>query len=338
MNSKLNKGSLIQARFARRLFALIAGLGLGMMSAPTFAAAEYPDKPIVIVVPYAAGGPADILGRLVGNGLAERLKATVVVENRPGAGGNIGTTAVANAPANGYTLLLGYVGPLAINPYLFKQLPFDPVSSFSPIGLIATTPLVLVVHPSVPVNSIAELIAYGKNSKAGLAYGSGGVGSANHLAGEIFKTATGLDLVHVPYNGIAPATNDLLGGQTAMMFNGLSLSLPHIKSGKLKALAVTTKTRANSLPDVPSLQEAGIDNYDVSAWFALLAPAGTPPAVLRRLEKATAETMSSASVGERLKPLGLLPQTMNGADFSRFLKDEMQVWEKAVRASGASGK
>ncbi|AEC20765.1 hypothetical protein PT7_2225 [Pusillimonas sp. T7-7] len=336
MQSNLNKGTSIQARFARHLVKLTVWLGLGLIPALTFAAYEYPTKPIRIIVPFAAGGPADILGRLVGNGLAERLKGTVLVVNQPGNGGNIGTDAVAKAPADGYTLLLGYVGPLAINPYLFKQLPFDPVADFSPIGLLATTPLVLVVHPSVPVNSVAELIAYGKSSKASLAYGSGGVGSANHLAGEIFKTTTGLDLLHVPYKGIAPATTDLLGGQTAMMFNGLSLSLPYIKSGKLRALAVTTKTRDKSLPDVPSLQEVGVVNYDVSAWFALLAPVGTPPAVLKRLEKATAEAMASAPIGERLATLGLSPQTMNGADFSRFMNDEMQSWEKAVRASGAA--
>ncbi|WP_439588885.1 Bug family tripartite tricarboxylate transporter substrate binding protein [Hydrogenophaga sp.] len=296
--------------------------------------AEYPDKPIRIVAPFAAGGPADVLARLVGKGLSSRLGTTVLVENRAGAGGNIGTDAVAKAPADGYTLLLGYIGPLAVNPHLFSTLPFNPETDFAPIGLIADNPLVLVVHPSLPARSVKELVAQLRASKSPLAYASGGSGSANHLAAELFKAAEQVEMTHVAYKGIAPATSDLLGGQVPIMFNGVSVALPHIKAEKLRALAVTTKNRIPALPDVPTMQEAGLPGYEMSAWFALLAPAGTPPAIVQRLEAALMDTVRSPEAEATLSSLGMVPRPAGSQALRSLVKSELQVWGKVVRQAG----
>jgi len=296
--------------------------------------AQYPNKPIRIVVPFAAGGPADSLARIVSKGLSSRLGATVLVENRAGAGGNIGTDAVAKAPADGYTLLLGYIGPLAVNPHLFSTLPFNPEMDFAPIGLIADNPLVLVVHPSVPARSVKDLVALLRTSKTPLAYASGGSGSANHLAAELFKVAEQVDMTHVAYKGIAPATIDLLGGQVPIMFNGVSAALPHIKTEKLRALAVTTKNRIPALPEVPTMQEAGLPGYEMSAWFGLLAPAGTPSAIVQRLEAALMDTVRSPEAEATLSSMGMVSRP-EGSQVLRYLvKSELQLWGKVVRQAG----
>jgi len=302
---------------------------------PGSAATVYPDRPIKIVVPFAAGGPADFLARVLGKELASRLNTSVIVENKPGAGGNIGTALVARAAPDGYTLLLGYMGTLAINPYLYQKQLFNPVDDFAPISMIATNPLVLVTNASLDVNTVQELIARAKASKNGLTYGSGGVGSANHLAAELFKSATGIKLVHVPYQGAAPATTALIAGQVDMMFNGVSASLSHIKSGALKALAVSTATRVPSLPNVKTMAESGMPGYDVSAWFGLLAPKNTPPAVLQRLENATHESVMSATMSERLTAAGFERRLMGQVEFGQFIKSELKKWSKVVRDSGA---
>ncbi len=298
------------------------------------ARADYPDKPIRIVVPFAAGGPAVGLARLVGQGRAARVNATVVVGNRAGAGGNIGTEAVAKAPADGHTLLLGYIGPLAVNPHLFKSLPFQPQNDFAPIGMIADNPLVLVVHPGVAATSVKELVGQLRASPKPMAYASGGSGSANHLAAELFKSAERLEMTHVPYKGVAPATSDLLGGQVPIMFNGVSVALPHIKAGKLRALAVTTRSRIPALPDVPSMQEAGLPGYEMSAWFALLAPAGTPSAIVQRLEKVLLDTLNSAEAASALAALGMVPRPAGAQALRDHLAKETQVWGQVVRQAG----
>ncbi len=321
----------MKAFISRRHCALLLCLSWCLVGASH---AQYPEKPIRIVAPFAAGGPADALARLMGKGLSSRLGTTVVVENRAGAGGNIGTDAVAKAPADGYTLLLGYIGPLAVNPHLFSTLPYKPETDFAPIGLIADNPLVLVVHPSLPARSVKELVAQLRTSKNPLAYASGGSGSANHLAAELFKEAEKVEMTHVAYKGIAPATNDLLGGQVPIMFNGVSVALPHIKADKLRALAVTTKNRIPALPDVPTMQEAGLAGYEMSAWFGLLAPAGTPPAVVQRLEAALMDTVKSPEAEATLSSLGMVPRPAGAQALRSLIKSELEVWGKVVRQAG----
>jgi tripartite-type tricarboxylate transporter receptor subunit TctC len=298
------------------------------------ARAEYPDKPLRLVVPFTPAGPTDILARLLAEGFKAKLDAVVVIDNKPGAGGNLGTDVVAKSAPDGYTLLLGYMGPLAIAPSLYPKLPYKPLEDFAPVSLLATTPLVVVVNPSLPVNTMSELVRYAKSQPKGLAYASGGNGSANHMAAELFRLAAGVDLVHVPYKGIAPATMDVVAGQVPLMFDGLSVANPQIRAGKLRALAVTSRERAPSLPQVPTMQEAGYADYDVSAWFGLLAPAKLPAAIVSRLAKATREVMGAPEAKARLDPLGLTPSPGTPEGFAALMKRETAIWAKVVKASG----
>ncbi|HYD55728.1 MAG TPA: tripartite tricarboxylate transporter substrate binding protein [Burkholderiales bacterium] len=297
---------------------------------------QYPDKPVRIVVPYTPAGPTDILARLLGDGFRTRLGATVVIENKPGAGGNLGHDVVAKSAPDGYTLLLGYVGPLAINPSLYGgKLPYKPLEDFTPISQLVSTALVAVVHPGLPAKNMDDLVRHAKASKGGITYASGGAGSANHMAGELFRLATGAELVHVPYKGIAPATMDVVGGQVTLMFNGLSVAIPHIRSGKLRALAVTSGERVPSLPDVPTMQEAGFNGFDVSAWFGLLAPARLPAEILDRLERATNEIMRTPEAVARVEALGMVARPSTSKAFARYIREENERWAKVVQASGA---
>ncbi|MFA7394542.1 MAG: tripartite tricarboxylate transporter substrate binding protein [Pigmentiphaga sp.] len=313
--------------------AMAAGGSLAL--APLAAKADYPAQPIKIVVPFAAGGPSDGLGRIVAQGLAEALNATVVVENRPGAGGNIGTAYAAKAPADGYTLVVGYIGSLAINPELFEALPYDPLTDLAPIAFLAGNPLVLVTRPGFQVPDLEALKRASRAAAAGLSYGSGGVGSANHMAAVLFGKAAGIQAVHVPYKGAAPATMALLGDQVDFMLNGMSVALPHIQDGKLHALAVTTAERVDSMPDLPTLEELGVAPFDVSAWFGLLAPAGTPAEVLGALEAATLEVLGSPEVQTQLASMGFVPRLMGQAEFGEFMRREHALWSQVVRDSGA---
>jgi len=309
-------------------------LAAAALAAPA-AYAQYPDKPIRIVVPYAPAGPTDILARLLGEGYGKLLGATVLTDNRPGAGGNLGTEYVSKQPADGYTLLIGYIGPLAINPSLFPKLGYKPLEDFTPISLLVTTPLVVVVNNALPVKNMADLVKHAKSVPGGLSYASGGAGSANHMAAELFRLATGTTLVHVPYKGIAPATMDVVSGQVQLMFNGLSVAVPQIKGGKLRALAVTTRERAPLLPDVPTMQEEGFKDFDVAAWFGLLAPAKLPAPILERLEKATNEVMRSKEAVSRVEGLGMAARPGSSKAFAQFMKQELDVWSKVVKDSGA---
>lgn len=299
------------------------------------AAAQYPDKPIRIIVPFSAGGPTDILARLVADGLATRLGGPVITDNRPGGGGNPGTDSVAKAPADGYTLLLGYIGPLAINPTLYGKLPFRPLEDFTPVSLLVTTPLVVVVHPAFPPATMQELVRFAKAAQKPVFYASPGSGSANHMATELFRLAAGIELVQIPYKGLAPAVMDVVAGQVPFIFSGLSVAIPQIKAGKLRALAVTTLERAPSLPTVPTMHEAGFRNFDVSAWFGLLAPAKLPQPILERLEKATQEIMATKEAIARVETLGMVARPSGSKEFGQFMKSELEVWSKVVRDSGA---
>ncbi|MGE4338342.1 MAG: Bug family tripartite tricarboxylate transporter substrate binding protein [Pigmentiphaga sp.] len=316
------------------LAAALAGGG-SLALAPLAAGASYPTQPIKIVVPFAAGGPSDGLGRIVAQGLAEALDTTVVVENRPGAGGNIGTAYAANAAADGYTLLVGYIGSLAINPELFDELPYDPLTDLAPIAFLAGNPLVLVTRPGFQVQNLEAFQSASRAAAAGLSYGSGGVGSANHMAAVLFGKAADISAVHVPYKGAAPATMALLGDQVDFMLNGMSVALPHIQDGKLHALAVTTAERVDSMPELPTLEELGVAPFDVSAWFGFLAPAGTPADVLDVLEAATLKVLDSPEVQAQLASMGFVPRRMGQAEFGDFMRHEHALWSQVVRDSGA---
>jgi tripartite-type tricarboxylate transporter receptor subunit TctC len=311
---------------------LIAG-GLAMMSAAR--AEDYPSHPVKVVVPYPAGGSNDIIARILAQKLSEANGQQFFVENRAGAGGNIGAEAVANAAADGYTLLVTAPPPLTTNTALYKSLPFDPSTAFAPVALLATVPIVLMVHPSLPVKNVQELIALARAKPGTLNFGSSGIGSTNHLAGELLKSMTGIDIVHVPYKGAAPAMNDLIAGHIPMMFDNMPAVLPQVQGGSVRAIAVAGNRRAAALPDVPTVAEQGVPGFEAFAWFRLVAPARTPPAVLEKLEADVASILSSADMKARLTELGADPGTVLGTAFAKFLADDAAKWTKIVQISGA---
>ena len=321
----------------RRVVGIATAVALAALSATPFAGAQatYPTKPIRIVVPFPAGGTTDILARAVAQRLSETLGQPAVVDNRPGAGGNIGAELVAKAPADGHTLLMGTVGTHAINASLYSKMPYDHVRDFAPIILVAGVPNVLVVHPSVPVGSVKELIAYAKANPGKLNFASSGSGTSIHLAGELFKTMAGVQMAHVPYKGSAPAVTDVLGGQVQLMFDNLPSALPHIKAGKLKALAVTSATRAAALPDVPTIAESGLAGFDATSWFGLLAPAGTPQPIIARLNNEVAKWLASTEAKEKMAGLGANTAGHSTDEFVRHIAAETSKWAKVVKESGA---
>lgn len=305
------------------------------------AAQTYPTRPIRLVVPYPPGGPLDAAART----LAERVRdslGTVVVENRPGAGGNIGVDYVAKQPADGYTLVIGAVATHAINPWLFSKLPYDPVKDFAPITLVAHVPNVLVMTPETAarlgISSVAELIGYAHRNPGRLNYGSGGNGSAGHMAGELLKSMGRISMVHIPYTGAAPAQLGLLAGQTDLMFDNLASALPQIRAGKLNALAVTTAQRASMLPELPTMVQAGgrdLAGFDISTWFGVLAPAGTPTAIVERLNAAFRNALASAEMRERLARMGADPAPTTPTAFAAFIQVELSKYQRVVKFSGA---
>jgi len=316
--------------------ALIAGIaGVTAATFAPFATAQnFPVKPIRIIVPLAAGGPGDVLARAVGQKLSEAVGQPVVIDNRPGANTNVGSEFVAKAAPDGYTLLVT-ASTLTINPSLYASMPFDTVRDFAPITLIATTSLMLVVHPSLPVKSVSELIALAKTRPGQLLYGSAGNGSTLHLAGEMFNTLAGVKLTHVPYKGVTGAFTDLLGGQISLMFPGTPIALPQAQAGKLRALGTTGAKRAPAAPTLPTIAEAGVPGYEVSVWYGALAPAGTPPAVINRLHAELSRIVQLPDIRERWAGLGAEPVHNTPAQFAAFLKDDLVKWAKVVRASGA---
>ncbi|MCP3387288.1 tripartite tricarboxylate transporter substrate binding protein [Bradyrhizobium sp. CCGB12] len=297
-------------------------------------AQDYPSRPVKIVVPFPAGGSNDIIARIVAQKLTERNGQTFLVENRSGAGGNIGAEAVASAEPDGYTLLLTAPPPLTINGSLYKKLPFDPAKAFAPVALIASVPIVLVVNPSVPAKNVGELIALAKAKPGTLNFGSSGIGSTNHLAGELLKSMAGIDIVHVPYRGAAPAMNDLLAGQIPFMFDNMPAVLPQVQGKAINAIAVAGARRAEALSDVPVLAET-IPGFEASSWFGLVAPAKTPQPALAKLSGELESILKMPDVKKRLAELGAEPGTVFGEAFGRFMTDETAKWGKIIKASGA---
>ena len=298
-------------------------------------AQAYPTKPIRIVVPFPAGGATDTLARAAAQKLTEAWGQPVVVDNRPGAGGNIGSELVAKAAPDGYTLEMGTVGTHAINASLYAKMPYDHVKDFAPVILVASVPNVLVVNPAVPANSVQELIAYAKANPGKLNFASSGSGTSIHLSGELFKVMAGVQMTHIPYKGSAPALQDLIGGQVQLMFDNLPPSLPQIKGGKLRALAVTSTVRAPALPDVPTVAEAGLPGFEASSWFGILAPAGTPPDIIAKLNAEIAKWLASPEAKERMLALGANAAGGSPEDFAKHIAAETVKWQKVVKASGA---
>lgn len=317
--------------------ALCTALATG---ASAWAQPAWPSRPIVMIVPQAAGGTNDIVGRLVSQKLGEVLGASVVVENRPGAGGNIGTQVAARANKDGHTLLMTISSSQAINPALYKNAGFDPVNDFNPVSLIGAVPNVLLVHPSFPAKSVPELLALVKSKPGFYQYASAGNGTLNHLLGEMLNNMAGINLQHVPYKGVAPALNDVLGGQLPMLFASLPSSLAHIKAGKLRALAVSGATRSSILPDVPTLAEF-VPGYNGTLWIGLFAPAGMPQNVFNKLNEAMGKTLASKDLRDKLEQQGVelagsANKPVSPEQFASLLNEEIAKWARIVKISGAS--
>jgi len=311
---------------------LIAVLALGVQAA---LAQGYPAKPIHLIVPFPPGGPTDIVGRLVGQKLYEGLGRPVIVENRPGAGGTVGSTAAAKASPDGYTLLYGSTSTLAIAPSLYQDLAYDPRSAFAPISLVSRGAIIAAVNAQVPARTLQEFIALAKSSPGELSYASAGSGTPPHLAAELFKSIAGVDLLHVPYKGGAPAINDLVGGQVQAIFEGEVVLLPHIKSGRVRALAITGTKREPELSDVPTFAEAGLPKYDAYFWSGLVAPAGTPADVIAKLNSVLVQALNAPDAREALKRQGLESSGTTPQQFAAFIADEVERWGQVVKASGA---
>jgi tripartite-type tricarboxylate transporter receptor subunit TctC len=297
-------------------------------------AQPFPSKPTKMIVPYPPGGSADILARAIGAKVGEGLGQPVVIDNRPGAGTIIGTEATAKSAPDGYTFMLGTVSSHAINPALNPKLPFDPVKDFTPLSLVASIPFAMIVHPSVPARSVQEFIALAKARPGQINYSSAGNGTSNHLAGELLKSMAGIDLVHVPYKGSAPALNDLVAGQVSLMFDLVLTAAPHIKSGAARGLAVTGAQRSPVLPSLPTVAESGLPGYEVSAWFGIFAPAGLPQPVAQRLNAEFVKVMREPDLKQRLAGLGADALTSTPEEFSSYLRSEIDKWAKVVKASG----
>jgi tripartite-type tricarboxylate transporter receptor subunit TctC len=309
---------------------------LGVMAAATAPAQPYPAKAVRLVVPFSAGGSTDIIGRTVGQKLAEMWGQPVVVDNRPGGSTVIGTDVVAKSPPDGYSLLVT-PAPFAIVPGLIAKLPYDPAKAFEHITLINTTPLVVIVNPGVPAKSVKELIALAKKKPGGLNFGSSGSGGTNHLAGELFNTMAGVKMVHIPYKGNAPALTDLIGGHVDLLFNGLTSAMPLIKSGKARVLAVTSLKRTGSLPDVPTLDELGLKGFQAVAWNGLSAPARTPKDIIAKINADVVTVVHSPELIEKLKAEGSDPVGSTPAEFAAFLRDEIARWAKVIKIADVKG-
>jgi tripartite-type tricarboxylate transporter receptor subunit TctC len=312
---------------------LVAVLGFAVCTVAQ--AQAWPSKPIKYIVPFAAGGTTDILGRMVGAKLSEALGQPVVVENRPGAAGALGAELLAKSPPDGYTIGGGTISSHAINVSLYSKLPYDPIKDFTPITMLATLPNMLVVHPSLGVNNVAELIVLLKANPNKYSFGSAGNGTSQHMSGEMFKTIAGVQMQHVPYRGSGPMIPDLLGGVISMSFENMTTAYPPAKSGKLKALAVTSGKRSFAAPEVPTMQEAGLAGYDISSWQAMFAPAGLPKDILDRLYAETVKALRAPDVAKRLQELGLDAGGMRPEELAALIRADIPKLGKIVRDSGA---
>ncbi|OGA53151.1 MAG: hypothetical protein A3F74_11980 [Betaproteobacteria bacterium RIFCSPLOWO2_12_FULL_62_58] len=294
----------------------------------------YPTKPIRMICPFPPGGTTDVVARLVAQKLTEAWGQQVVVDNRPGAGGIIGTEIVAKAAPDGYTVLLGSITTHAVNPALYKKLNFDPVKDFAPVSLVVSSPQLLAVHPSVAAKSVKELIALAKAKPGQLNYASAGTGTSPHLTFELFKSMAGIDVVHVPYKGTGPAITDLIGGQVQMMITGVVALMPHIKSGKLRGLGVTSAKRVAALPDLPTIAESGIPGFDVSSWFGVFLPGGTPKPIVAKMNAEIRKILEVPEVRQRLISQGADPASNTPEEFAAYVKAEMAKWGKVARDTG----
>ncbi|HVR50280.1 MAG TPA: tripartite tricarboxylate transporter substrate binding protein [Pseudorhodoferax sp.] len=321
----------------KSFLAALAGTaaGLALLAAPPASAADYPHQPLTLVVPFPAGGPTDGMARLLAQKLGDRLGQQVVVDNRGGAGGGIAAQVVAAAAPNGYTLFFGTTGTLAINPSLYAKLPYHPVRDFAPISLMATTMNVLVARPDLGAKTLPELIALAKARPGKLVYGSAGNGSSNHLSGELLKSMAGIDTVHAPYRGSAPALLDLMGGRIDFMFDTVAQQTQNIATGKVRAIAVTGPQRSPLLPEVPTADEAGLKGFDVTIWFGVLAPAATPAPIVERLNREIVAVMGSEEMRRRMQADGAQARTNTPAEFAALIRDDTAKWAPVVKASGA---
>ena len=322
-------------RYSRLLALTLAIVSVALGAAPAAMAQSYPTKPVKLVVPFPPGGSLDITGRLLAQKLSEAWAQSVVVENKPGAGGNIGADMVAKSAPDGYTILLGALSTHAVNPNLYAKMPYDAVKDFAPITLIAITPNVLVVNAASPVNNVRDFVVYAKANPGKLAFGSGSNGSAGHLAGELFKVETGTDAVHVPFKGGAPATQALLAGDTQFMFDNLANAMAQVKAGKLKALAVTTAQRSPLVPELPTMAEAGLPGFDISTWYGLFAPAGTPPAIVAKWNADVTKILNTPDVRAKLMADGAEPAPNTPEQFAQMIARELSKYARIVKASGA---
>jgi tripartite-type tricarboxylate transporter receptor subunit TctC len=314
---------------------LLAGLIAGAAWPVTSSAQEYPTKPIRLIVPFAAGGPMDIMSRALGERLTTNLGQQVVVDNRGGAGGSIGTEIVARAAADGYTLLTGHIGTHAINVSLYPKLGYDPVKDFAPVSLMATLPLGLIVNVSVPVKSVTDLVSLAKAKPGSVNFASAGSGGPTHMAGEMLKAMTQVDIVHVPYKGNAAALGDLVAGRVQMMFSNLLTAMPHAKAGKLRAIAVSSGKRSAQAPDLPTVAESGVPGYDLTPWYGLFAPSGTPRPIVTRLNRETDRILNAPDVRERFRLQGVDLVTCTPEEFAALIKKEIPKWREVVKKSGA---
>ncbi len=311
----------------------LAALAAGALCGPVWPQAAYPSRAVKLINPFPPGSPVDLVGRLVAQKLQDSWGQPVVVENRAGAGGAVGAEAVARAPADGYTLLVTSASTHVIAPALRRQLPYDAQKDFAPLALVAYGPTAVVIHPSVPVQSLSELVAYAKSNPGKVAYASSGLGTILHLSGELFSYRTGVDILHVPYKGAVPASTDLLSGQVQLMFDSISNSAPHVKAGKLRALAVLTPQRSPLMPDVPTGQEAGFEGLDFPAWIGFYAPAGTPREVVTQIIRTLQGAMAQPDIRERFAQGGLIPAFVADAEFGRQVANHQKVVADLVRAA-----
>jgi len=298
------------------------------------AAQTYPTKPIRLLVPSTPGGSVDTLARTIGPRLAERWGQQVIVDNRPGAGGAIAAELVAKAPPDGYTLLIGTVASLASNVSLQKRVPYDPAKDFAPVTLLATQNLMLLVHPSIPAKSVKELVALAKSKPGHLSFASAGTGAGGHLSGELFKMLAGIDMLHVPYKGVAPALVDVISGQVSMTFPSILSSLPHYRSNRLRGLAVTGAKRSAAVPELPTMQEAGVKGYESATWYGIVAPVQTPAEVINRLNSELVAAIRQSEIRERLTSEGADPVGSSPAEFGAYIRSEIEKWRKVIRAAG----
>jgi tripartite-type tricarboxylate transporter receptor subunit TctC len=312
-------------------YALLLGAAFICGALPVHAQ-NYPSKPIRLVVPFTPGGSSDILGRAIGQKLSESLGQPVVIDNVPGAGGSVGADRVAKAAPDGYTLLMGHIGTLAVNPSIYPKLPYDPVKSFTPVAWVASVPNVLVVHPSVAATSVKEFVALAKANPGRMNYGSGGNGSAAHLATEYLKLQSQIFLVHVPYRGTAPAVTDLVGGQIQLLFTGGPAVLPFVKSGQLRALGVSSSKRLDALPDVPTVAESGYKGFEADQWYGVVAPAGTPREIVLKLNAQINQALESSEIKTRLQSEGAIARPSTPEAFAALIVREIERWKPVVKA------